>query len=142
LDEDVAVGQLSVQEALRVALVDVDVTEPGGPEEPTVGDGAGGDEDGQRYERSTQRVPHARRLEARLHAATAAVEAEAARAVARAGTRVGAEAVARAGAARSRFLPSSSGAWPVRWWSSAGSCSPAVSSTRRSTRGSSRTGPA
>ncbi len=82
LDEDVAVRQLPVQELLRVALVDVHVPKPRGTEEPAVGDRAGGDEDGHGNERSTQRVPHARRLEARLHAATAAVQAVAARAAA------------------------------------------------------------
>jgi hypothetical protein len=42
LDEDVAVGEISVQEPLRVALVDVEIAKAGGAEQAAVRDGARG----------------------------------------------------------------------------------------------------
>jgi len=58
LDEDVAVGQRSVQQPLRVALVDVDVAKARRAEEPAVRDGACGDVDGDRDKRGAQRRLH------------------------------------------------------------------------------------
>src|SRR5205823_6541010 len=67
LDEHVAVGQVPVQEALGVALVDVDVTEAGRAEQPSVRDCAGRQEDRRRDEPGEQCVAHAGRPET-LHA--------------------------------------------------------------------------
>src|SRR5205807_10455118 len=67
LDEHVAVGQMPVQEALGVALVDVDVAEAGRAKQAAVRDRAGREEDRHRHEPGEQRVARAGRAET-LHA--------------------------------------------------------------------------
>jgi hypothetical protein len=134
LDEDVAVGQRPVQEALRVALVDVDVTEARRSEEPAVGDRAGGDEDRDRQGGSAQRRPPPRGLGApELHPATPGAEEAAARA---AEEEPGPEAEAGEAAGEAGPSPAAE-PWSSRWAAGARSSSAAAGA-----RGSSRTAPA
>src|SRR4051812_21846897 len=141
LDEGVAVRQRPVQEALGVALVDVQVAKARGAEEPAVRDRASGEEDRCSGEGGQERISpprgHAERL---LHLVTGPAAARAAaRAEGAAARSEGAEAARPEGAAEE---PPAAAAAPCPWSSGSRSRTSGCSSRwAEAARRSTRTGP-